>query len=709
MGTSTTQVSSSDEIQRGEIDTSVPFESVKAAVSLSGEKAMAEQLIKMIAGIPPDKIQAFKEAHMDCLQKETQLHLLQRDLLKLKEELKKTDGRKQQAQNQLEETMKTAEDLPRKIKVVTDSAERARRTSEITSLRIAELQESETTVPEAHETGLQSQFLNVRDDQMVAAAQLETAKRELRKLKQELQDLAESRVFAVQQAEEAMAKGEIDSARAKDLQKEIDIVREAHAYLKRRTLEIQKEISSIESDREAKSKEASVLLEKIRKEIESLSRDISTTKDLEQKFKVASEEVRNLQQELETIKKKYREECSETVHPIETLREITGETLKTKKQESEALSSLGSKMSELENGKGALKKVTEEILALKGTMDLLESELEKKKLELAQLNEIDTTAESRAAELNAELHKAKSKLTAVHAAEQKAKDSVSEFAQTIQQLLAETEESMKETETHKSEAQRAKLETEKANAGYTELEQRLQLACKELSEAKGSETVAMEQIKVLFEKASAARASSSEADGGVLISQTEYDALVKKVEETESLADKRVAAVMAQLDAVRAGDQELQMKLEAVNRDIEHLKSAEESELQVAQNAEAAKRAIEGELKRRRERELQKHMPKTVTAEFLSSGKPNNDAKVFAEEKNHEMKVTDQLLDLKTDAKKQEKIVSSYLSQPVTKPLQGITEAEVRRRALRSSASFNQRKKVFRTIIKFFSFGNRKR
>lgn len=83
-----------------------PFESVKVVVNMSGERAIGDNITKKRLEIPEEKRQ---------ISNETQLHLLQKDFAKLREQLKNTETTKAQAQVELTEAKKVVEDLSWKL------------------------------------------------------------------------------------------------------------------------------------------------------------------------------------------------------------------------------------------------------------------------------------------------------------------------------------------------------------------------------------------------------------------------------------------------------------------------------------------------------------------------------------------------------------------------------------------------------------------
>ncbi|KAJ4829065.1 hypothetical protein Tsubulata_004402 [Turnera subulata] len=140
--------------------------------------------------------------------------------------------------------------------------------------------------------------------------------------------------------------------------------------------------------------------------------------------------------------------------------------------------------------------------------------------------------------------------------------------------------------------------------------------------------MALDQIKALSERAIAAHALTSEFGAKITISRDEFDALSRNVEESDTLAEMKVAAAIAQVEAVKASENEAIKKLEAMEKEMDDIKKATEEASKRAEMAEAAKRAVEGELRRWRERE-QKKAAETASrilakAELSSESSPHH-------------------------------------------------------------------------------------
>ena len=86
-----------------------------------------------------------------------------------------------------------------------------------------------------------------------------------------------------------------------------------------------------------------------------------------------------------------------------------------------------------------LKKVMEDGSSLRASMDCLKAELDQKKTELTEVNEIEAKEEIRVADMNVELHKDRLKVAVSIIAEEKEKDVSMHLSQALQQINLETE------------------------------------------------------------------------------------------------------------------------------------------------------------------------------------------------------------------------------------------------------------------------------
>ena len=243
---------------------------------------------------------------------------------------------------------------------------------------------------------------------------------------------------------------------------------------------------------------------------------------------------------------------------------------------------------------------------MRSLVESLKVELENVKKEHSELKEKDAETESIAGNLHVKLRKSKLELEAFLAEESKTRGTCEEMISTLQQLSVETENARREAEEMKKEAEKLKLEAEASIIALEEADKQLRVALEEAEAAKEAETRALDQIKMLSERTNAARASTSESGANITISREEFESLSRKVEESDNLAEMKVAAAMAQVEAVKASENEALKRLEVTQKEIGDMMGATADALKRAEMAEAAKKAVEGELRRWREREQKK-------------------------------------------------------------------------------------------------------
>ncbi|KAL0353499.1 UNVERIFIED_CONTAM: WEB family protein [Sesamum angustifolium] len=553
----------------GEIDTSAPFQSVKDAVSLFGEGAFS--------GEKPAIRKPKPHSAERVLAKETQLHLAQKELNKLKEQLKSAETTKAQALLELERAKRTVDDLTRKLKIVNESKDSAIRATEVAKHQAVQFAETNNDCLKGANGSSNKDLETARTHYTAAVAELDAAKQELRKLRQEYDAYLETKEIAAKQAAEAENAAKANMGRVDELSKEIASVQHSFQQVKLASVQAKEEETKICAD---KDKQKQIYKERLE---ESVKRLLALKKNIDPEL------IKNLETQL-----------SQTLSEIEALRNEMDNA------RSADLDSVKTVTMELDGAKESLNKVAEEESSLRSQVETLKAELDNIKKKHSELKEKETETESIAGNLHVKLRKAKSELEAALAEEAKVRGASDEMIASIHQLASESENAKHGAQEMKEKAEELKREAEATRIELEEAEEKLRVAIDEAEEAKAAEARALDQIKMLSEKTDAARASTSEPGAQITMSRDEFEALSRKVEESEKLADMKVAAAMAQVEAVNASENEALKRLEATRKEIEDMKSATQAALKKAEMAEAAKKAVEGELRRWREREQKK-------------------------------------------------------------------------------------------------------
>ncbi|CBI39758.3 unnamed protein product, partial [Vitis vinifera] len=310
----------------------------------------------------------------------------------------------------------------------------------------------------------------------------------------------------------------------------------------------QKELNKLKEqlkNAETTKAQALVELDKAKRTVEDLNQKLTTVSESKESAVKATEAAKNQAKQLEAFDPELTRNLEAQL--AETVSEIGAVKKEMENARASDLDSVKTVTLELDDAKESLHKVADEESSLRNLVESLKRELENVKKEHSEMKEKEAETESIAGNLHVKLRKSKSELEACLAEESKAR-----------------EEMMKKAEELKKEAQATKT--------------------------KVAETKALDQIKILAERTNAARASTSESGANITISTEEFKALSRKVEESDTLAEMKVAAAMAQ----------------ATQKEIEEMKAATEAALKRAETAEAAKRAVEGELRKWRERDQKK-------------------------------------------------------------------------------------------------------
>ncbi|XP_055824109.1 WEB family protein At5g55860 [Solanum dulcamara] len=559
----------SPKVQVGEIDTSAPFQSVKDAVNLFGEGAFS--------GEKPAIRKPRPQSAERVLAKETQLHLAQKELNKLKEQLKNAETTRAQALTELERAKRTVDDLTRKLKIVCESKDLAVKATEAAKSQVNQLEAPNDGSVMGKDGSWKVDLETAREKYMAEIADLDKAKQELRKIRQDCNTFMEEKAGAIEQAAEAERTAKANMERASELSKEIAAVQESVDQLKLACVQEREEEAMIYAEKDVQKRSYRAKLEESAEKLLALKKetDVDLAKILEAQLAETMSEIEALRKEMDSAKSS----------DLDTVKVVTAE---------------------LDDAKESLHKVAEEESTLQTLVETLKLDLENIKKEHSDLKEKEAETESLAGGLHVKLRKAKSELEVAVAEEAKARGASEEMISTLQQLTLETENAKLEAEEMKMQAEELKKEAEATRMALEEAEKKLKVAMEEAEEAKSAEAEARDQIKILSEKSTAARSSASESGARITLSRDEFDSLSRKVEELDNLAEIRVGAAMAQVEAVKASENEALKKLEATQKEIDNIKTATQEALKKAEMAEAAKKAVEGELRRWREREQKK-------------------------------------------------------------------------------------------------------
>lgn len=576
MGTNTQQNSvDSPKTPKAEIDTRAPFESVKAAVSLFGEVAFTSDRATVRKPKPPPIERA--------LAKETQLHLAKKELNKYKEQLTNAETTRIQALGELEWAKRTVEELTNKLNSINELKELALKATEAAETQTKKL-EDVSSVENTRQGGVwEQEFDNAREQYAVAITELDAAKQELRRIKKDFEISMESKLTAIEQEAEAKQLHDGYTEKVAQLSEEISAAQESLMHVKLATDQARQEESKIRIEKDAAKQSYKQALEETEKKLASLKKefDPEVHKNLEAKLAETTAKIGAVQKEIEDAQ----------ISDVEFVTTVTAE---------------------LDGAKEMLQKLAEEESSLRSLVESLKLELEAVKKEHTELKEKDAETESVVSNLHVKLQKCKAELEAAIVAESKATSASDDLVSALHQLSSESQNALQEAEEMKKSAEELRGEAEAARTTLDEAEKKLQVALKDAEEAKAAEARALELTKELFEKANVARASTSESGANITISKEEYESLTRKVVESEKLTEMKVAAAIAQVEAVRASENEAIKKLEAARKEMEDMETATEEALKTAEMAEAAKKAVEGELRRWREKE-QKRAAETAS------------------------------------------------------------------------------------------------
>ncbi|KAK4803314.1 hypothetical protein SAY86_001517 [Trapa natans] len=530
----------------GEIDTRAPFQSVKAAVSLFGEVALKRK---------PTTRRNRTSSSENVIDKETQLLLAQKEISRIKNQLESAEATKSRVLSELEKAKRTVQDLTTKLTSAVESKRHAIEATEAVKHKAKHLERVRSQT-QAGTKACRSELDITRDQYRVAAAELDAAKQELTKIRQDFDAALDAKLAAFQQAAEAQRSAKVNAEKAGELTKQIQGMKVSLAHLKATSLQAQEEHERVMEENDRRLKECKEAKEEAERKLASLRReyDPDLVKVLEYQLAEATGEIAILQEEMKKVH----------ASDMDSVKVVTLELNEATRTLQMVAEEEGFHRERVTN----LRKELEGLLKEREALEGLQEELERTRLALKEAQEGEAAANC-------------------------------ELLSTPRRMVMDIDESMKEAEKMRSQAEEYRREIETCRKAAEEAERGLQMAVAEVELAKSAERGAVEQVKQLSGKGQETVMGS----GWIKMPVQEFHALTRKVEESMNLAEMKLAAATFKMEAVNAKRVETEKKREAILNEIEVVKVATEAALRQAEMAEAAKRAIEGELNRRRQEE----------------------------------------------------------------------------------------------------------
>ncbi|CAA2938386.1 Hypothetical predicted protein [Olea europaea subsp. europaea] len=427
--------------------------------------------------------------------------------------------------------------------------------------------------------------------------ELKSVKQELSKLKLDMASILDEKRRAEKEAESSMSKRTTYSSSVESLTKEIDEIKEEHMLVELARIEAIKEYEEIEAQKKETAERYSNALEETRKKMNEMIQEIEDSEELEAKLAIAVSDIKMLEH-------------------VKDIKEMD----KRLQRASESRLALESIEDEFEATKKELALVKEESFQFMSSMDIVRGELKHVAEETARLRRKEEKAERTIQNLNSKLLRAKAKLEAVSTAEDKAKSIASNLVHTLDQLKSETESAKRERSLISEGTAIIKAEIQKTETEIDLVEERLQIALQELKTARLSEATALKNLESLIEKTMKNRASTSRDKSTITISKFEYDYLKGHASGAEELADKKVAAAEAWIEALKASEKEILIKIELAQRETRELRVEEDREVNEAERSLHTKKIFEEELQNRR----QKYEPQNLQPDIRLPRKSMN-------------------------------------------------------------------------------------
>ncbi|KAL6840478.1 hypothetical protein ACP4OV_030288 [Aristida adscensionis] len=543
--------------------------SVKARRSIFGES---------IGGRNPEKNKARNVTAPEKFSSEIK-QLAKSDMDRLNERKAAVDSERARAESELSRARAMAKELERQIEQTKAKAASARSEQQA-------MWDARASTMSADASGSPEERAAADAEYAEVVQELDRAKKELLSLRLEVKSAGETKAMAESDIVASAIKIQSDLRAADEMKRAVDEANEEHVLVELARIEAERERREIDAQRRAGAERFAGEMEAARAKVDALRRDAARAREMEAKLAATSNDVEVLQAEMELVRAMERTSAKNEEAAVARRREEAQDKAELEAAEAE----LDAARKELESIKaGGIQFMT--------SMDSTRTELMKVTDEVSRLKAQEKKADALVQQLNAKLLKARAQMDAVGSAGARSNAIVSNLTAALQQLRAEAEATRKEEELAELEQRCVRAETDNVSAEIAATEERIRRAVRELEAAKASEAAAMKKLKSAVESTMQARASpASRGQGTITISRFEYEYLSGRAALVRVVADKKVAAAQAWVQALKAGEQELAARAEAAERESREASAKEARAAEAAERAAAEKAALEREL-----------------------------------------------------------------------------------------------------------------